>query len=854
MEAKEPTPSFQPIKIKPKKEAFLYYNFALFNTLLLMLVLVGALVLMVVSQHSYLEYMLPFWVVIGIISYINYQIRYTKEVYWIYQDRLVARGGNIISNFESELIIKNITHLGMVHPFIEYPLFKTGDLIVESAGTSLAEITFRSIENTGPVREQLIELLKGQGFSLSQKTLQKEAKQNRTGLTVDTIFFSFSLIFTLGLIAFGILSDLKKDKGPWPWEYLIPLMVLAGIAIILMALHFFFTGLSARYFIYTDTVVERSHFLTFREVIVPMENLADVSLNQGLIKRVLSLYDNRISCQGSGKEIVFSNLADGENIRALLGTYIQKTRDHFRTSHQEKIPSEEGKDQEVSEEKEKRKALQTDSVFEKGFEGDFFMEGKRGYFSVYLLIGLALLLLPLLIVMVSLLPPEVLKDVNPYLIMFGVPGGLIFLALIAGIRMYIDIKATRYSLCSQSFVKNFRFLTTQLVEFTTEKVTGILIRQDIPDRIVKTCTVIFDSIGSEDTLVFQHLKMNPDILNKILAKEEIYEKNSLGELKSSFSFGSFLRANPAVVVFLIGLILGALLGGAFSPYVPTVLVGAFFIIFLPLYIFLHFYYKSATLTFFPDFFRYKIGIFTLYSHYVRYEEIKDLIATQYLFTSVGTLQFDYAGEHRSAGGKGKQGPALESNHFSMPYLEEVFTLRKIVDLILTGKIKAGSWEEMLPQLIHFPFKKIYHSKPKISHGMFELSLLLLILDGVSILLLVGLVGGSILSARGSTPFLVGLAIANGLYVYISQLYIKSFDYSIEEDRVMMDWGIFFKAQKSVNFSKVDTIGKDQGFWHKYFKTGLLSINTVGSGMTELSIDRIPDYKRFYELIQKMYKG
>lgn len=354
---------------------------------------------------------------------------------------------------------------------------------------------------------------------------------------------------------------------------------------------------------------------------------------------------------------------------------------------------------------------------------------------------------------------------------------------------------------------------------------------------------------------------------RILAKEGIEDTTPDLEERCHFNFTNLFKAHIFSFVVLLPLLLIGTFVVAIAPVddasVKALILGggwSFFGFFFGLgYILSKMYYNRARLGLYSDFIRYHCGLINLTTYYVRYEELKDIYSTKYPLTKYGKIQFDYSGEMMAQQGENQ---VMVSNYFLVPYLEEVEELHRLVDLVLVEKIEPGPREKMRRDGRSHPREKLRSLQPSYFHLMFETALAGII-SGLAIggfagfmLYMVltevaGMTGGSglglVLGGGGALVFA-------GLVFGIGHIYVKSHEYSMEEDRVVKNWGFIYPSCKTVNFQKVDTIGRDEQFFHKMFGTVDLRVNTIGSSATELTIGRIPKDTDFYTKLQAKYKS
>ncbi|RME87844.1 MAG: hypothetical protein D6785_01510, partial [Planctomycetota bacterium] len=662
---------------RPVKKVFVYYYFLLSSVILLF---IGTLISGILF---YLGYSLLGLAVVGltllriVYQYVNRLVSYQKTHYEIFEDRLVQEGGGLFYNKRAEVLFKNITHLGQKFIFPEYQLFQTTTIYAKAAGTDYQEIDFSCLKEGDKIESIIREGLQKQGFSLKMNIPNRKLRQNIKGIFLDLFQSFFGHFFFAFIIWVGIVKDGKSNLG---FHFHTVFWTIAGGIIFFLLFYQFFLNLSARYEIYEDAVTEEVHFLTYKKTIMPMENLADVHLKQNIIKSALEIYDITISCQGRGQEVHLRNIEDGENIRALVGTFIQNTR----KAKNQKMDSKEDPAERAKEalavldgRKLPKKPARRQ---ERSFETDLYMDEKRVYFSAIVYAVLGVLWFAGFMILSMLFHSKGLAYVSYFGFIFVV------IAIVVGIYGYIQIGATKYSVCSQSFVYHYRFFVTKMLEFTTEKTTALVVYQGIIDRILGTCTIRFNSIGTIETMYFRHIRKDDQLIQKMLAKEGCYLEKKIGSIESKPTLVGFFIDQPVwIALFPLG-----------------VLAYCFYY---------HYYYRKMKLHFYDEFVHFQKGWISLWNYYVRYEDIKGIGATEYPFLgSFGKLTMDYAGVHLEPQGK-HQVPV--SNSFTISLVSHPFLWRRVLDLFFTGSISAKElWSTHQKFLENsLPEKKVYESRP-----------------------------------------------------------------------------------------------------------------------------------------------
>ncbi|MBU1112793.1 MAG: CPBP family intramembrane metalloprotease, partial [Candidatus Omnitrophica bacterium] len=263
------------LTIKPKKSAFIHYRLA--KRLLITVFILAAL-------HLSLEFALiysarefpvlagyPFlpaavWLLFPLIAgwlYLLLKIRYSKEKYLFYSDRIVHQGGGILSNFETEVKAVNITHASLYLPFVENKLLRTGYVNIDSAGGRNAEITLSSVAEAEKVYQKLIETMQQNGFKLARQKLIQQERPHTFAVFLEVSqayilrIYALFVFFAPFLFGFAVLiSDLGlKELG---FIY-IALFSAGGLLVLgVVVTSYVVAFLDARrrvYQLYDDTVV-----------------------------------------------------------------------------------------------------------------------------------------------------------------------------------------------------------------------------------------------------------------------------------------------------------------------------------------------------------------------------------------------------------------------------------------------------------------------------------------------------------------------------------------------------------------------------------------------------------------------
>ncbi|MGB2110927.1 MAG: PH domain-containing protein [Patescibacteria group bacterium] len=108
---------------------------------------------------------------------------------------------------------------------------------------------------------------------------------------------------------------------------------------------------------------------------------------------------------------------------------------------------------------------------------------------------------------------------SPLLFIAGETLFIIFIVIIpAIIKSAIAIIATKFQVTGSSVEYKYDFLTHKQNSFSVEKITKVTIIETLIDKLFKTCTIKFYSIGSGSAIVFKNIKKTDDLYEKLLAK------------------------------------------------------------------------------------------------------------------------------------------------------------------------------------------------------------------------------------------------------------------------------------------------------------------------------------------------
>lgn len=835
--------------LKPKRSVYLNYHFGV-TAAILASVLAFAFLLF----RSFSTEAIPSWVwaVASGVSFLLLMYRWVflsrslaKTEYHIHNDRIVVRGGGIFSQFEQELIAQNVTHVQMKKPFPEFALCQTGHVYVQSAGGADVEVNMRSLENPEEAYQTILSWLKQNGFHLGQDKLIHEAAPARRGVLLMVAGGSFGTLVGGGIFLAGILQDGAKQPlkilWGWPAFVLVGLLVVGGVATAVFSYGYL---LRRRYQLYENVIISETNFWVKEVALIPTQNLSDSALTQGLVARVLGLHDLLLSCQGSGHEISFKTLDNGALWKEKLDQLMEKRAQANVQARQEAKVQQQGWGP---------KSLAKDVVRDESSTAELSLHRKRMMLppTIAVILGFVLVVIGF-----ALLPPEKLSE-KPKIgdllawILFATGGLSMFFGGLNWVYSYIYGKAYQFSIKASSFASSLQFVVQRKVEFQTEKVTAVIVREGIIDRWFGTCSVEFWSIGASDHLRFRFIRKDDELLHMILNKVGIHPEP---EAKQRV-VGS--NADPLRMMQVGGLFFGPVLLS--SPLLAmwvhwTAGVAALAVVAMPM-VLSKVYYNFHQLTLFEDYLWFRKGVVQHVHYYVHYNDVKYVASTKYPFSTSGTLRFEITGERVI---KTDNGEFKVSNRFSVRFVPDVRFQHLVMDLLLDGRT---DWDKLPLSTTHpdsFKARVLSSTGPQFFQAFVTRGAALFVLDA---LLAIGLVVLSFqdtktlpqLASLPSVGWITLLAV-NVLVILYLFMYVRSIRYILDEQKVTMESGILFHKQLAIHFQDMDFIGKKFGVANKLFGTGNITINTVGSSATDLTLKNLSDVEAFYSMLKDHYQG
>ncbi len=800
--------------LRPDVRHFVFYSFACtFLSSLFVLSLLFAGVQIFAQKASQpgpvvsWNYLWMIMSVISIFSYVPRFVQFKKEKYFFYDDRLIQKGGGIFNDFERELSVQNITHVTMMIPFLESKLFQTGNIRIESAGSAASEICLQAIGSVEEVYTQVTELMKNNGFKLTQEKLVQEAAPNSLAVFFEVFGIFSGVIFGLVYAGAAILEDDKINIHDLIANHGV--FVFGGVGVFLLLAFVFcgFTFLDLKkrmYYLYEDTIAYSEGFLNKNYSFIPIENLSDSSVTQSIPSRIFGLFDVKISCQGSGQEILFKNMEEGE----ALSKNIDKLVSSHKTSQIQKKEQAQNLNAEASS---ASRPVARSLDGDREYIDEFKMSKKRVW-------------MPLVIF-------------SPILIIFFPVG------IIAVIMVSIAISANTFRIKSDTVEHVYDFLHKKAKEFSFDKVTSVIVKKSFFDKWCNSISILFWSIGSGENICLSNISNEEGLVEKILAKKGIRKQDALYELKSTYDLFSMISGNLYGFITAFILLLSSVL---FLPSGHQLMpLFAFGGIFVCIFIYRIFYYNNSEIIFYEDYIHFRKGIFFVTDYYSSYNDIKDISTVKFPFLNTGNIKFNVGGETIV---QTQQGAHRTSNSFKICFVDDIHILDELIDMVFHKRPTLVEIKEIQSKIKDTSMEPELCAKPALINSLFFLVPFVAIID-VAIFL-----GAHILPYSIPSAFIAGgIFIFSSLVIGIPAVLIKATSYNIQSYRVYERSGIVFKRQDSITNSKIDFINFSQGPLNKMFGNGNITINTTGSSKPELIIKNIKEFKKFYELLKSRYQ-
>ena len=732
---------------------------------------------------------LPIWIVFLILTaliYMWFNIKYKKEEYIITDRKIIYNYWNLFSDNSVEVNLNKITQVSSILGFIQYKIFWTWNLRIKTAWSDSSKINFKNILLTMDIYENVQWRMRKNGFHLLKDKLVQTTKPHWLWIIWE-IFWqlvaNFLIVFVWLWNIFAVLG--QYSSSDITLFTLLPSILFWIIAIFLLTITYL--DLKRRkYDVYTDSIFYTEWFLTKHFSFLPMESVADTENTQSFFSKIFGLHDVIVSSEWSNNKVLFKNMLDWEqmmkNIKYLKDNIIMWEKDVL-----------------LWEEKSANSLIWFKDKIEKPLDYD---KGFRGEYKMSMLKSIVVIL-PLL-----LFPP-------------------VFIA--AFIAQVIRVLFTKFIVEESSIEKKFEFLSKKHNSFSVEKITWVIIKESLLDKILWTCSISFWSIWSSSSITFSNIKKIEDLEKNILAKIWIKIEEDKKDLPINFNLLNYLKASIGYVIVSFIFFVIALIVSTFVPQIGLIVVLPLgliiFIILAIVYIYKTFYYsKSRFIQKISSNYLESISwIFFIEKDYVSFRNVKWIKSIKYPLTNTWTFIFNVAWEQISEA-KWNKWFTILSNKVKIPFVSNVFDTHTYFDNILNeSKIDTNV---------------ISTAKEDIWNSIFWVVILWIILSIWTLILL--------LNPLAAIAILIVFIIIIWYVVWT----IKVKYYNLEKDRVLFGSWIIYKKRQTILYTKFNFIEKNQWFVNKIFKNWIVKIYTLWSWSVEMLLKNIDNFKEIYELLKK----
>lgn len=771
--------SVLPQNLKPRKGSFVFPRVIIG---LLVAGLIGAATAVMLGLFEVSPWLaLAMFAAVGTLSVFASLVAYRKERYEIHDSRVICHRGGLMSDQTTELEVRNITHVKLKLPWLRHKFFGVGDVVVETAGNS-KPVVLRVIEEPQAVYAGLRERMRRHGYALTQQQLLHEEQPALIGIIGECIGLLVGLIMAGLYVLPGLVAMLEIANAP---AAKLVVFGLCGVAVLLPVALIILRFLDLRrrtYRVYNDVVVYEEGFLTRHHAFIPYENIADANTKSSFFDRIFSLYDVQVSCQGSGAEIKFRRLRHGVALSRAIDELVV-------LASQKKKPAARSAAENTESVAQSRPRRAEPAAMPRGemLVADLRMHAGRTIVPL-------LLLLPLFPIWIA-----------------------------AMIQTGVRLMSTHYAVRPGSLRHSYRFLTLHDREFVYEKITGLVIKQNLWDRMFGTMTLRFWSIGSGQPLEFAHVHGSQFDLAALMRQVGIPQASPEPyQVDASFGVVTWLRASlkflPLVLFFAALSIFAAtqLHEGFYYLFVAPVLIGMGACFYTKLYA------ARQRLRFHEHHIEAEQGVISRRRYYARYSNVRRSKVTRYPGGEAGSLEIFVAGEEeirQPIQQKESQKRYLKPCSFTSGFLPGVRDQGLLLDDILCGRIEPA------PQAVAAePLEVLLEAPRAVGNALVRLVLL--------------------------SVFALPLSVLLPLTIPLTVMRVKRWRYRIERARIVVRWGMLYRSETSILLDRVDSLQQSQGPLNKLFKNGNVSIMTAGSSKPDLNLIDSPAYLAMYEAIRE----
>lgn len=768
------------------------------------------------------------WVLIVAAQAGERTIRFNKTRYRVFDDKIVVETGSLFSESSIDLKFANVTRVSLTVPYLEHKFYKTGHVAIEAAGSAGTEAALASVDSPREVYALIEKRLSQNGFSVRRASV---VQQERPGvvasiyeLTVPVTTTGFAFIFFLPTIldiwaeigsstgdGAGVHSASELFSGFAIVSLLAGLLMVAviGVGSAVWVVLRFLDLMERTYTIHDDVVDYDDGFLTERKSFIPIENLSDVEVSQSLVQRILGLSTIAVSSQGSGTQINFAAVPNGELFKGNLEGLIDRQGDERRRAMEPRrgdgrpdLGAPSGVPEGPVGPRVGSGEPSTEPWIPKASEDFTPVEARMSFIRAGVARASVFVLVGIIAVFASTVGGAVFDVPEVGFFGLGIAGLMAVFFVLDAFKVGRAVYATRYRVDANKAAHVHELISKKTTEFSYDKVTSFKVRQSPIDRMFSTATVTFTSIGSTVPLKFEHVIDAQTLIDTVVERLGFDVASHEHTLRAEFSFSDMFRAIDSVLLLgTVGLIASLIILSFQVPYAflgpPLVLVGV-----AAQLGYMKAFYDRAELSWTDRWVRLRAGVLIKEETFSPRVHVRGIQVTRYIGVDRGAVSI------RVSGGV----------QLALSYVAEPWRQQERLDRELWTDDGAGAWQtETLLEVQPVPVAVVAQT---------------------SLAMLVTLVGIVLL------PVFLPLAVVTAR---------KTF-FSLEGSRVVMRRGIFLKTRQTVLLSRVDHLTTNRGFVHRLTGTGSVGVSTLGSQGTDLSVGPIPDHQAFFERMESLVSG
>lgn len=586
-----------------------FYSFVLFPVLkvffFIIIILSGIILLLTLLFFSlktaitFINLLAAFVILLlfGLLVYGSYLfIIYSKTEYIINGNIFTKKTGTLLAEEVTEFIITQVTAFNEYKDFFTYSIFKTKNIYLQTSGTQDLSIPLLHVD------EEVFENILGKeirkrlniDFSNDPEIFNPSLR----GILVEGINSFWGVLSSLLIYIFLIFIESGLHIRNAVVNFLLVILIIYIIIGIISAFIRIFVGFIniyfTEYFKYKDFLFLRTGVLSKLEMYIPNISLTDTMTTQSFLEKIFGLHSITLSIKNNP---VYTKMVFLPN-ELEISIHNQNINNPTIT----KVLSR---------------------IFRPNplrFSIDIFTE----------------------VVLIGFLATLAYLYSNSFV--FLLPG----ISFIYNIFNQItSVFALKYQISSEEIIKSYNLLTSKIQKLSKNNVTSIKISRDFFDRILKTASVHFYSLGGSETIQFLHVDYTEELEN--LSKEIIdyHESNQKNIIYSELDFFSFvINELRHATYFLTILIFGFIYLFIFEELKLIIVIFSpiLFVIILIITIDRYFSWKNAKLEIETNFLIQSYGWWNQKVKILKNEFINISSFQRYPFTSKGDIIFKIAGD------------------------------------------------------------------------------------------------------------------------------------------------------------------------------------------------------------------